>query len=87
MRSFATPSRILRLEVKRLTAGQGLAAVYDSVGRDTFHKSMNCLRPRGYLVLYGQASGAVEPLDPQVLNQKGSLFPDAAVFGGIHADA
>ena len=61
-------------EVKRLTAGQGLAAVYDSVGRDTFHKSMNCLRPRGYLVLYGQASGAVEPLNPQVLNQKGSLF-------------
>lgn len=61
-------------EVKRLTDGRGLNVVYDSVGRDTFLKSMNCLRPRGYLVLYGQSSGAVAPLDPQVLNQKGSIF-------------
>lgn len=61
-------------EVKRLTDGRGVEAVYDSVGRDTFMKSMNCLRPRGYLVLYGQSSGAVGPLDPQLLNQKGSLF-------------
>lgn len=66
--------RDFEAEVKRLTGGQGVNAVYDSVGRDTFHKSLNCLRPRGYLVLYGQSSGAVEPLDPQVLNQKGSLF-------------
>ncbi len=61
-------------EVKRLTDGEGLAAVYDSVGRTTFMKSMNCLAPRGYLVLYGQSSGAVESIDPQILNQKGSLF-------------
>lgn len=61
-------------EVKRLTDGRGVQVVYDSVGRTTFHKSLNCLRPRGYLVLLGQSSGAVEPLDPQVLNQKGSLF-------------
>ena len=61
-------------EVKRLTDGRGVDAVYDSVGRDTFHKSLNCLRPRGYMVLYGQASGAVEPIDPQLLNRKGSLF-------------
>ncbi|MCA9866201.1 MAG: quinone oxidoreductase [Anaerolineae bacterium] len=61
-------------EVKRLTNGRGVHAVYDSVGRTTFHKSLNCLRPRGYLVLFGQSSGAVELLDPQILNQKGSLF-------------
>ncbi len=48
--------------------------VYDSVGRDTFDKSLNCLRKRGYMVLFGASSGAVPPLDPQVLNAKGSLF-------------
>ena len=62
------------VEVKRLTDGRGVDVVYDSVGRDTFDKSMNVLRPRGYLVLFGQSSGAVAPLDPQVLNAKGSLF-------------
>jgi NADPH2:quinone reductase len=61
-------------EVKRLTGGRMLDAVYDSVGRDTFLKSLNCLRPRGYLVLYGQSSGAVEPFDPQLLNRAGSVF-------------
>jgi len=48
--------------------------VYDSVGKDTFDKSLNCLRRRGYMVLYGASSGAVPPLDPQVLNAKGSIF-------------
>jgi NADPH2:quinone reductase len=61
-------------ETRRLTDGQGVQVVYDSVGRTTFAKSLNCLAPRGYLVLFGQSSGAVEPTDPQVLNQKGSLF-------------
>ncbi|MEP7286038.1 MAG: quinone oxidoreductase [Chloroflexota bacterium] len=61
-------------ETKRLTNDKGVDIVYDSVGKTTFAKSLNVLRPRGYLVLYGQASGAVEPLDPQVLNRKGSLF-------------
>jgi NADPH2:quinone reductase len=61
-------------EVKRITEGQGVDVVYDSVGKDTFAKSMNCLKPRGYMVLWGQASGPVEPLDPQILNAKGSLF-------------
>jgi NADPH2:quinone reductase len=61
-------------EVKRLTGGKGVDVVYDSVGRTTFAKSLNCLRPRGMLVLWGQASGAVEPFDPQILNQKGSLY-------------
>jgi NADPH:quinone reductase len=61
-------------EVKRLTGGKGLQVVYDSVGRDTFEKGFNCLAPRGYMVLYGQSSGPVGTLDPQVLNAKGSLF-------------
>lgn len=61
-------------ETKRLTDGKGVHVVYDSVGKTTFDKSLNCLRPRGYMVLFGQASGAVPPMDPQILNQKGSLF-------------
>ena len=61
-------------EVKRLTEGAGVNVVFDSVGKTTFDKSLNCLKQRGYLVLYGQASGAVPPVDPQILNQKGSLF-------------
>lgn len=60
--------------VKQLTDGKGVDVVYDSVGKTTFDKSLNCLRPRGYLVLFGQSSGPVLPLDPQVLNAKGSLF-------------
>lgn len=61
-------------EVKRLTNNIGVDVVYDSVGKDTFDKSLNCIRRRGYMVLYGAASGAVPPLDPQTLNAKGSLF-------------
>jgi len=61
-------------EVKRLTGGKGLQVVYDSVGRDTFEKGLSCLAVRGYMVLYGQSSGPVGLLDPQVLNTKGSLF-------------
>ncbi len=61
-------------EVKRLTEGRGVDVVYDSVGRTTFEKSLNCLRPRGLLVLFGQSSGPVPPLDPLLLSTKGSLF-------------
>lgn len=61
-------------ETKRLTDGQGATVVYDSVGRSTFGDSLDSLRPRGWMVLYGQASGKVEPLDPGVLASKGSLF-------------
>jgi NADPH2:quinone reductase len=61
-------------EVRRITAGDGVDVVYDSVGRTTFEKSMACLRPRGMLVLFGQSSGPVQPLDPQVLNTRGSIF-------------
>jgi NADPH:quinone reductase len=61
-------------EVKKLTKGAGVDVVYDSVGKDTFDKSLNCLKPRGTMVLFGQASGPVAPINPQILNQKGSLF-------------
>lgn len=60
--------------VKQLTGGRGVQVVYDSVGRTTFSAGLGCIAPRGMMVLYGQSSGAVEPLDPQVLNQRGSLF-------------
>jgi NADPH2:quinone reductase len=61
-------------EVKRLTGGRGVDVVYDSVGKDTFDKSLNCLRPRGVLALFGFSSGAVPPFDPATLGAKGSLF-------------
>jgi NADPH:quinone reductase len=61
-------------ETRKLTGGVGVDVVYDSVGKTTFDKSLGCLRTRGYLVLFGQSSGAVPPVDPQVLNAKGSLF-------------
>jgi NADPH:quinone reductase len=61
-------------ETKRLTGGKGVEVVYDGVGKATFIKGLNCLKPRGLMVLYGQASGPVEPINPQILNQKGSLF-------------
>jgi NADPH2:quinone reductase len=61
-------------EVKRLTGGRGVDVVYDSVGATTFEKSLNSLRPRGLLALFGQSSGSVPPFDPAILNAKGSLF-------------
>jgi NADPH:quinone reductase len=59
---------------RRLTSGRGVDVVYDSVGKDTFLKSLGCLRPRGLCVLYGQASGAVPPFEIQTLSAKGSLY-------------
>jgi NADPH2:quinone reductase len=61
-------------EVKRLTGGRGVDVVYDSVGKTTFEKSLNSLRPRGLMALFGQSSGPVSPFDPNILNGKGSLF-------------
>jgi len=69
------------VEVKRLTGGKGVQVVYDSVGRTTFEKGLNVLAPRGMMVLFGQSSGAVAPLDPQVLNQKGSLVLTRPTLG------
>src|SRR5207249_9778123 len=64
----------LAAEVKRATDGKGVKVVYDSVGRTTFAAGLECLAPRGTMVLFGQSSGPVGPLDPQILNQKGSLY-------------
>ena len=61
-------------EVKRLTGGKGLDVVYDSVGKTTFLKGFECLKPRGMMVLFGQSSGAVDPVPPSLLQSKGSLF-------------
>ena len=61
-------------EVQRITNGEKLPVVYDSVGRDTFMKSLDCLKVRGLMVSFGNASGAPEPFPPNVLAQKGSLY-------------
>jgi NADPH2:quinone reductase len=61
-------------ETKRITGGRGVQVVFDSVGRTTFLAGLDVLAPRGMMALFGQSSGPVAPLDPQVLNQKGSLF-------------
>jgi NADPH2:quinone reductase len=68
-------------EVKRLTDGRGVDVVYDSVGKDTFLKGLDCLKPRGMMVLFGQSSGLVEPLSPSVLQAKGSLFLTRPTLG------
>lgn len=61
-------------ETKRITDGHGVDVVYDSVGLATFDKSLNVLRPRGHMVLFGQSSGVVPPFNLGLLNQKGSLY-------------
>lgn len=74
--------------VKDLSGGKGLPVVYDSVGRDTFFKSLDCLRPLGTLVLFGQASGPVPPIDPNIL-ARGSYFltrPSLGAFIATPAD-
>jgi NADPH:quinone reductase len=61
-------------ETERLTSGEGVDVVYDSVGKDTFDGGLDCLKTRGYMVLFGGSSGQVPPLDLQVLNRKGGLY-------------
>jgi len=61
-------------ETKRITGDEGVDVVYDSVGKDTFEGGLDSLKPRGYMVLFGASSGPVPPVDPQILNSKGSLF-------------
>ncbi len=61
-------------ETKRLTGGKGVQVVFDSVGKTTFEKGLDVLAPRGTMALFGQSSGPAAPIDPQVLNAKGSLF-------------
>jgi NADPH2:quinone reductase len=68
-------------ETKRLTEGKGVHVVYDGVGKATFDKDLNVLRPRGYLVLFGGSSGAVPPFDLIQLSQKGSLYITRPTLG------
>jgi NADPH:quinone reductase len=68
-------------ETKRLTVGRGVDVVYDSVGKTTFEKGLNVLRPRGYMVLFGGSSGAVPPFDLIQLSGKGSLFVTRPTLG------
>ena len=75
--------------VKELTDGRGVPLVYDSVGKDTFNDSLECLQPRGLMVSFGNASGAVEPFAPALLAAKGSLFltrPTLATYTATRAD-
>src|ERR1039458_1243681 len=74
--------RDFETEVKRLTAGRGVDVVYDSVGKTTFDRSLNCLRPRGLMALFGQSSGPVPPFDPGILNARGSRFLTPPPPGG-----
>ena len=66
--------RDFEAEVLRLTDGQGVEVVYDSVAKATYEKSINCLKPRGYMVFFGNASGPVPPIDPLLLSQRGSIY-------------
>jgi len=68
-------------EVRRITGGAGVQVVYDSVGRSTFAGGLDVLAPRGLMALFGQSSGPVEPLDPQLLNRKGSLYLTRPTLG------
>ena len=61
-------------EVCRISGGEKLPVIFDSVGKDTFQRSLDCLRPRGLMVTFGQASGPIDPIAPVLLSQKGSLF-------------
>jgi NADPH2:quinone reductase len=73
-------------ETKKITQNRGVDVVYDSVGKTTFYGSLDCLRPRGMMVLFGQSSGPVGQIDPQILNQKGSLFLTRPSLGHYVSD-
>jgi NADPH2:quinone reductase len=74
-------------EVRRHTKGRGVDVAYDSVGKDTFLRSLDCIRPLGTLVNYGQSSGPVAPFDPGILAQKGSIFFSKPTLATFNADA
>ena len=75
--------------VRELTDGAGVPVVYDAVGRDTFAGSLDCLRPRGMLVSFGQSSGKIDPFDIGILSAKGSLYvtrPTLMTYTASRAD-
>jgi NADPH:quinone reductase len=67
--------------IKEATGGKGIQVAFDSVGKDTWEQSLNCLAPRGYLVMFGWASGVAPPIDPRLLQSKGSLFMTRPTLG------
>jgi NADPH2:quinone reductase len=71
---IVTTSRDFEEAVREFSGGRGVDVVYESIGKDTFERSLRCVRPRGLLALFGQASGPVPPFDPQILATRGSLF-------------
>jgi len=73
------------VEVKRLTGGKGVDVVYDSVGKATWERSLNSLKPRGIMVSFGNASGPVDPIQPLILSQKGSLYLTRPSLGNYTA--
>jgi NADPH2:quinone reductase len=73
-------------KTREFTAGKGVNVVYDSVGSTTFHKSIDCLQPRGMMVSFGQSSGPVGQIDPLILSQKGSLFLTRPSLGNYISD-
>jgi NADPH2:quinone reductase len=73
-------------QTKKFTGNRGVDVVYDSVGKSTFYGSLDCLRPRGMMVLFGQSGGTVGQIDPQILNQKGSLFLTRPSLGHYVSD-
>ena len=72
--------------VRKYTDGEGVEVVYDSVGKSTFDRSLKCLKPLGYLVLFGQSSGKVDPIDPALLSRGGSLFLTRPTLSNYIAD-
>ncbi len=73
-------------EVKRITGGKGVRAAFDSVGKTTFLKSLDCIQPRGMMVSFGQSSGKADPIEPTILSAKGSLFLTRPVLGAYVPD-
>jgi NADPH2:quinone reductase len=73
-------------EVKKITDGEGVNVVYDSVGKTTFSKSLDVLKQRGLMVSFGQSSGGVGSIDPLILTQKGSLFMTRPSLGNYISD-
>ena len=73
--------------MKRITGGKGVRAVFDSVGKDTFMKSLDCIAPRGMMVSFGQSSGKVEGFEPLMLSARGSLYLTRPMLGHYIADA
>ena len=75
-----------RDQVMEFTGGRGVPVVYDSVGKDTFMESLDCLRPRGMMVTFGNATGPVDPVPPAILAQKGSLFLTRPIMWAYYAE-